>query len=252
MITERQEKILNTIVQEYIISAQPVSSQLVEKRHNFGICPATIRIEMQRLTEAGFIFQPHTSAGRLPTDKGYRFFVDDLFENRAPQQRGEGFEAEDWIGKEITDSIKFLQFITKKLSLISSNLALGYLFDEKILWKDGWEEIIKEPEFEEKKVINDFIEMINGFEEEIDDLEISSDIKVYIGRENPFPKAKEFSIIITRCLFPKKDYNPLTVSSRSDKSERAPGILAILGPKRMDYNKNIGSLNSLIKLLEKV
>jgi heat-inducible transcriptional repressor len=71
MITERQEKILNTIVQEYIISAQPVSSQLLEKRHNFGICQATIRIEMQRLTDGDFIFQPHTSAGRV-RERGFR------------------------------------------------------------------------------------------------------------------------------------------------------------------------------------
>lgn len=234
-ITERQKEILSRIVTEHIKSAEPVSSQLLEKKYRFKVCSSTIRNEMQKLTEDGFISQPHTSAGRIPTDKGYRFFVDSLLKKEF-FNRSSNFEIEDWTGKEMTDSIKILQSITKNLALISSNLALGYLSDLKILWKDGWEEIIKEPEFEEKKVIDNFIGMIEEFEEEIEGLEINSGIKVYIGKESPFPKAKEFSTIITRCHF----------------SAEEEGILAIMGPKRMDYDKSIGSLYSLVKLLEKV
>ncbi len=81
MITERQGEILNRIVKEYITLAEPVSSQLLEKKHKFGLSPATIRNEMQKLTDDGYLLQPHTSAGRVPTDKGYRFFVDKLLEN---------------------------------------------------------------------------------------------------------------------------------------------------------------------------
>ena len=66
------------IVKEYIDSAEPVSSQLLEKKYDFDISPATIRIEMQKLTDKGFLLQPHTSAGRIPSDKGYRFYVDNL------------------------------------------------------------------------------------------------------------------------------------------------------------------------------
>ncbi len=237
-ITERQKEILSRIVTEHIKSAEPVSSQLLEKKYRFKVCPATIRNEMQKLTEDGFISQPHTSAGRIPTDKGYRFFVDSLLEKEFFNGSSD-FEIKDWAGKEMkemTDSIKILQSITKNLALISSNLALGYLSDLKILWKDGWEEIIKEPEFEEKKVIDNFIGMIEEFEEEIGGLEINSGIKVYIGKESPFPKAKEFSTIITKCHFPTEE----------------EGILAIMGPKRMDYDKSIGSLYSLVRLLEKV
>ncbi|MFC1630230.1 hypothetical protein ACFL06_01695, partial [Patescibacteria group bacterium] len=77
-ITERQENILNKIVKEYVQSAQPVSSKLLEKKGNFGISPASLRIEMQKLTDNGYLLQPHTSAGRIPTDKGYRYFVNKL------------------------------------------------------------------------------------------------------------------------------------------------------------------------------
>ncbi len=231
ILSDRQKEILYSIIEIYIKTAEPVSSKCLEKKCEFGICPASIRIEMQKLADQGFIFQPHTSAGRVPTDKGYRFFVDSLF----GKESSEDFEFK--MEKEIEDAIKFVQFATKNLAAISSNLALGYLPQERIFWKDGWEKIIKEPEFIEKKIVDDFIGMIEEFEEEIVNFKINTEIKVFIGKENPFSKAKEFSTIFTMCRLPKEKKN---------------GVLAILGPKRMDYDKNIGSLNFLIKNLEKI
>jgi len=247
IVTERQKEILNRIVADYIDLAQPVSSEFLEEKHHFGICPATIRIEMQKLTDTGFLYQPHTSAGRVPTDKGYRFFVDNLFarQNFVKQNLG-GFEkgfpkektllkVEDLIEREMGDGVRFLQSLTKNLASFSSNsLALGYLFDEDLFWKEGWEDVLGEPEFKETKVITDFADVIKHFEKEIEDIKINSGIKVYIGKENPFSKVKDFSIIISKCHFPND----------------GKGVLAIAGPKRMAYDKNINSLNSLTKLLE--
>ena len=233
-ITERQKEILNRIVKEYIDLAQPVSSQSLEKKYDFGICPATIRIEMQKLTDTGFLYQPHTSAGRVPTDKGYRFFVDNLFEKGFPKEK-DILKVEDLIEREIGDRVRFLQSLTKNLASFSSNsLALGYLFDEDLFWKEGWEDVLGEPEFKETKVITDFADVIKHFEKEIEDIKINSGIKVYIGKENPFSKVKDFSIIISKCHFPNDE----------------KGVLAIAGPKRMAYDKNINLLNSLTKLLE--
>ena len=78
MLTKRQQKILNAVIKEYVETGEPVSSQLLEKKHDFGIGSAMIRIEMQKLTDKGYLLQPHTSAGRMPTDKSYRFLVDNL------------------------------------------------------------------------------------------------------------------------------------------------------------------------------
>ena len=237
-ITERQEKILNILVKEYIKSAQPVSSKLLEKKHKLGICPASIRVEMQKLADAGFISQPHTSAGRIPTDKGYRFFVDDFLKKEFLNKKNQEFKIENWTKEEIVDSIKLLQIITRNLSLFSSNLVLAYLVDQEISWKEGWTKVIKEPEFKDEKNIKSFFEMIDLFEEEIksleNDFEDDSNINIFIGEENPFAKTKEFSIIFSKCCF----------------FEEKKGMLAILGPKRMNYNTNINSLNFLIKLLE--
>jgi len=232
-ITERQAEILKTIVQDYINSVQPVSSQLIERKYDFGISPATIRIEMQKLTDKGFLYQPHTSAGRVPTDRGYRFFVNDLIEKGF---FGEDYnlEIEKWVDEEISGTIRFVQSITKSLALASSALALSYLPEERILWKEGWEEILQEPEVEGKNFISNFFKLLENFENNIKDLKINSGIKIYIGRENPFPKANDFSIICSRCYFPT--------------GKKA--VVSLLGPKRMDYNRNIGLINCLTKLLE--
>ncbi|MBM3257750.1 MAG: hypothetical protein FJZ05_00835 [Candidatus Nealsonbacteria bacterium] len=231
-LTDRQTRILNNIIKNYVRSVEPVSSEFLEKKYDFGVCSATIRNEMQKLTDEGFLSQPHTSAGRVPTDKGYRFFVDSLLKEHSLKN----IVLEDWFDGEINNTVKFLQSVTKNLALVSSSLSLGYLQDKEILWKEGWEEIIKEPEFRERKLIDDFISMVKSFEEEIANFDLDADIKVYIGKENPLPKAREFSAIVTKCHFPKNEQ----------------GLLAIFGPKRMDYDKSICSLNSLIRLLDKV
>ncbi|MCX6759254.1 MAG: hypothetical protein NT012_01695 [Candidatus Nealsonbacteria bacterium] len=232
-ITERQEKILNTIVQEYIISAQPVSSQLLEKRHNFGICPATIRIEMQRLTDGDFIFQPHTSAGRVPTDKGYRFFVDNLLE-KGVSEFEDVFEIEDIFHGAKKDIFKLASRLTKFLAEESSNFTILNLLERDFFWKEGWEEILREPEFEEKDLIPNFTELLESFEENIENLKINSGIKIYIGKENPFSKTKDFSIISSKCYLPDDE----------------TAVLALLGPKRMDYDRNISLINYLVRALE--
>jgi len=213
-LTERQEKILDIIIKEYVILAEPISSQALRKKHNLDISPATIRTEMQKLTDGGYLFQPHTSAGRVPTDRGYRFFVDKILGEEIND-----INTDDWFNEEFRDGIKFFQSLTKKMALESQSLVLGYLKDEDVFWKEGWEELFKEPEFENKETILNFTNFLEDFENNISVLEIDAGIKVYIGKESPFSKIQDFSIISTSAF-------------------------AILGPKRMDYKKNINLLKS--------
>lgn len=233
MITERQRGILDGIIGEYIDSAQPVSSQLVEKRYGFGICPATIRIEMQKLTEEGYLHQPHTSAGRIPTDKGYRFFVNNLLE-RGINDFENILEIQKIIEQEREGTVKFMWRLAKFLSGASSELATVYLLEKDCFWKEGWEEVLLKPEFNERKFVINFTNLLENFEEKLVDFETISGIKIYIGRENPFPKARDFSIISSKCCLP-------------DEGE---AIFTLLGPKRMDYDRNISLMNSLTELLK--
>ncbi|MFY0545115.1 heat-inducible transcriptional repressor HrcA [Brevibacillus sp. H7] len=80
MLSDRQRLILNAIVDNYIHSAEPVGSRTISKREDIGLSSATIRNEMSDLEELGYLEQPHTSAGRVPSTKGYRFYVDNLIQ----------------------------------------------------------------------------------------------------------------------------------------------------------------------------
>jgi len=82
MLTERRAKLLSLIISEYVDTATPVGSDAVVRKHKLGFSSATIRNEMARLEEEGFISHPHTSAGRVPSDKGYRYYVEALMQER--------------------------------------------------------------------------------------------------------------------------------------------------------------------------
>lgn len=234
MIPKRQKLVLDAVIKEYIGCAQPISSQFLEKEHSFDVCPATIRNDMQKLTELGYLLQPHTSAGRVPTDKAYRFFVDNLLEQEILEFKDMfGIEA---ILHEEQDVLKLVSNLLKSLAQTSSSLAVIHLFDKDFIWKEGWGDLLKEPEFRQKDFVDSFTSFLQGFENNIKDLEINSNLRVFIGKENPISKTNDFSIISSKCYFP-------------DKEE---AMLALLGPKRMDYNKNISLINSLTKLLEDI
>lgn len=115
-LTNRQAKILNSLIEEYLDSAEPISSKLLKERFHLTISPATIRNELQILTDYGYVEQPHTSAGRVPTPKAYRYFVDIIITEPEPGQL---------IAKEIENAkhkiqkeLELLQDVTKSLQEI--------------------------------------------------------------------------------------------------------------------------------------
>jgi len=233
MLTKRQQKILNAVIKEYIETGEPVSSQLLEKKHNFGIGSAMIRVEMQKLTDRGYLLQPHTSAGRIPTDKSYRFFVDNLLQKEFPiNDRTERIEE---IFKEEGDIFKLASHLTKFLAEETSSLAILNLPERDFIFKEGWEELLKEAESFEQDFFSEFAGAIEKFEESFNDLKINSGIRVFIGKENPVKKAKNLSVISSRCKLPNKEKATLT----------------LVGPKRMDYNRNLSLVQSLNKFLER-
>src|SRR5260221_804566 len=78
MLDDRKLDVLRAIVEDYVSTNEPVGSKTLVGRHHLGVSPATIRNDMATLEDEGYITQPHTSAGRVPTDRGYRLFVDRL------------------------------------------------------------------------------------------------------------------------------------------------------------------------------
>jgi heat-inducible transcriptional repressor len=111
----RKEQILRIVVHEYVVTAEPVASQLIVERHRLGVKSATVRHEMAEMTERGYLRQPHTSAGRVPSDTGYRYYVDRIMpeEPEPPRERTVLPRADDAdIDSIIKDTCRILSGVT--------------------------------------------------------------------------------------------------------------------------------------------
>ncbi|MDI6601692.1 MAG: heat-inducible transcriptional repressor HrcA [Thermoanaerobacteraceae bacterium] len=122
ILTGRKRKILEAIIGDYITTAEPVGSRTLAKNYNLGISPATIRNEMADLEEMGYLEQPHTSAGRIPSDKGYRVYVDEILMNRhAVRSGGEFFYLKGLnsggIEKLLKEALKIISDLTEYTSI---------------------------------------------------------------------------------------------------------------------------------------
>jgi heat-inducible transcriptional repressor len=135
MITKRQEKILNTLTQEYIKTAKPVSSKFLEKKCKLGVCPATIRIELQKLAELGFIKQPHTSAGRVPTNTAYRFFLDKVFSERKSSLLDLVSKEVEATRKQIEQELKLAEELRSSLEEIFSVFEKDFVSEKDDLFE---------------------------------------------------------------------------------------------------------------------
>ena len=118
MLTERQRMILHAIVDDYIRSAEPVGSRSISKRGDVGFSPATIRNEMADLEELGFLEQPHTSAGRVPSTKGYRYYVDHLVKLSEVDENDIGV-----VRSFVTDKMNQMEQVIQQTAMILSNLT---------------------------------------------------------------------------------------------------------------------------------
>lgn len=124
MLDERKLKILQAIIHNYITCAEPVGSRLISKKYSLGVSPATIRNEMADLEELGFLTQPHTSAGRVPSDKAYRLYVDKLLRNDNVQFNSKK-AIKDFLLGEIGEFDRLLQNSARILSKITNYTSLA-------------------------------------------------------------------------------------------------------------------------------
>lgn len=215
---ERQRQILNAVVEEYQKTGQPVASAILTKRYEFDFSPATVRAEMLELDEKGFLEQPHTSAGRVPTDKALRFFVEELGEENLKQgekeqiwQRMEQFHRES-----IREIAQFLAECTRSFGISAS---LGESAD---FHGAGWRWLAEEPEFADDNFIN-ILKKFDSMEEDFDRFfgDLDERVEIFIGQENPIKYLRQCSLMLT--------------AIENGKSKK---ILGVLGPKRMNYQKN--------------
>ena len=232
----RQELILSLVVKEYVDLAIPVSSSLLAEKYNLDLSPATIRTEMLELENEGYLYQPHTSAGRIPTDKGFRYFVDELMQEKELTKREQN-SLEVEILKLKTQNKMLARTTAKLLSAMSGNLAVSRVVDSDDFYKSGIQKLLSQPEFSNLDSVSKIAEVIDYLDESLDglskELRNKSEIEVFIGKENPINNTDECSMIVSK-------YN---------LKNGEEGLFAIIGPKRMKYSRNVSLIDYLKKLL---
>ena len=121
-LNDREKTILRSIVQQFILTASPVGSRNITKKFNVGVSPATVRNIMSDLEDNGFINHPHTSAGRIPTDKGYRYYVDTLMEIQKLKSSDKGI-IDKSLDQNILETDEILKIASRLLSTITKQIA---------------------------------------------------------------------------------------------------------------------------------
>ena len=228
----RKQKILAAIVKEYSETAEPVgSSELVDK-YNLKVSPATIRNDMAELEKEGFISQPHKSAGRVPTDKGYRFFVNELMRRFELSEKERRMLREQLVMLK-SEHEELGRNISKLLSQVSGQAAFALLPHESSTI--GLSKILDEPEFSNSKSTKAIAELFENMDQYADKLMKKSEgeVQTFIGGESPLPVPKNLSLIVSRVKL----------------SNGKKGVIGIIGPKRMAYAKNLSLLEYLSRLI---
>ena len=247
-IRERQQAVLGAVVREFVRSARPVASQDISREHglDLGVGAATIRNEMLALDELGYLEQPYTSAGRVPTDKGYRFFVDHLLDEARVSSREQERIHDLFAGSDTADI--FVKEFSRTISEMTGMFAVAGSLEDEIFYDVGLAQVLREPEFREDRYLEDFGILVDMLDDAMRGLCRDAENKgrarsmserqnetVFIGKENPLREGRSSAMILSSWRHPAG----------------FEGFLTLVGPRRMDYQRAIslvrciGSTNSL-------
>lgn len=232
-MTERQIAILSTMIEQYAEVASPVGSVTLAKL--FNVSSATIRSEMVRLEELGLITQPHTSAGRIPTDKGYRYYVNLLTQSNEPTQLDRGAKAiEARVSTHGTHADRAIRSAVDSLVDLTQNLGLATIGDE--LYLSGMGNLFSHPEFLGGANAQGVARLLDNLEPWLREAAPNEPLNVFIGSENPIGKTSGATLIISRFRSPYSDHS----------------YIGVLGPTRQSYARVMRLVRQTGAMLEEV
>ena len=246
----RNDVVLDLIVRAYIDSAEPVGTRTLSRHSDLGLSAASIRNVMADLEEQGYLKHPHTSAGRVPTDRGYRYWVDSLMEPEKLEEKEKGLIQDELrksrtiealaerlckIISELTGNavivyiknlkrVSFLNYLLEEL--VQTQKLTDFLEEEPELFIDGASRMFEQPEFQDLAKIR---MLLHAFDEKADFLQLlmrdaveeEDGVHVRIGHENDLGDLEDISLVTKDCYM-----------------SRLPiGGIAVVGPTRMKYSK---------------
>lgn len=243
-LSKRQEGILFAIIEEYAEVATPVGSVTLAKL--FNVSSATVRAEMARLEEFGYIAQPHTSAGRVPTDAGYRYYVNALAEQPEKVESIEQLRGVPHDDKPLERGNRVLEVrigaqeradfairgAVDSLVELTGNLGLATIGDQ--LYMSGIARLFTQPEFLDNQRVQAVAKLLDNLEPWLREAAPGQPLNIFIGQENPIGKTSQVSLIISRF--------------RSPYSDRS--YIGVLGPTRQNYAKVMSLVRQAGGMLE--
>jgi transcriptional regulator of heat shock response len=223
---DRSADILEAVVREFILSGDPVSSSHLYERYDFGIKPASIRIELTNLTEDGFLEQPHHAAGRVPSDAGYEFYAERAIEGANPRSdRGLAGALQDRAWDHLAD------LMAEQMGTVSvvADLSGGYAFTR------GLPSLVERLDWESRDELAGILRDIEAIDERIGAFrsKLARDPHLYIGARSPFGRDSALA----------------TVAAQYSLRGHPVAIIAV-GPKRMDYDRAAQLFATLSRLTD--
>lgn len=232
---DRKSEILRAIVKHFVQTAEPVGSKTILVSYRFQVSPATIRNDMASLEKEGLIYQPYTSAGRVPTDEGYRLYVDKIADYKTAKKQA---LLKLNIIREQYHTVKVKEQIYDAVSLLAratENVSFATTPDNERTFYLGLANALKQPEFATNNInasqVIEVLERDDYFRRLLEKLEIDDSVKTFIGKENILEQIQSCSLMVTKY-----------------EKEGHQGYIGILGPTRMNYPFNKAILEEIKSL----
>ncbi len=235
-LTERQIKIIKAVVEEYTQTAQPVGSETIDKKYNLGVSPATIRNEMARLEDLGYLVQPHTSAGRIPTPQAIKLYVteliklDDLSVVEEVEIKERLWDIRHQLERILRESAKLLSEKTKVVGLAVSS--------EGEIYSSGYANLLDLPEFFDIDTTRTVLSLVESPQQLLDLFQEASQVRqvqVILGDELKQEPLQQCALVFT-------DFN---IDNRK-------GYVGVLGSIRLDYPRTLPLIEHLHDLLDEI
>ena len=241
----RLEKVLEHIIIVYIELGIPVGSVTLRDRASLDLSPATIRNIMSELEEMGFIAQPHTSAGRTPTDLGYRYYLDKIMQPEAVKESDKDRiyhvcdSSKDGLDILLEKMSKLLSEMSSEASLVLFPKSKKNTLKEIKLVSFGWYHLLEQPEFKDTLKTNRLLKVIEEKEELMDSVEAGKagkEVRVFIGAENRCIQIKDCSVVL----------------SGYGADDESIGAIGVIGPTRMPYKRVVPMVDFIAKQIDEV
>src|SRR5205807_43355 len=245
-LDERKQQILKAVVSDYTVTGVPVGSQVLAAKYFIALSSATIRNELADLVGTGYLQQPHTSAGRVPTDRGYRYFVDFLMDpeavsptvrrtvkqafETAPHSVEGILEKAAMVLAQVTENVSLVtapessEARIKHIDLVIDSISSHQATRQSVVLHDGVRNLLRHPEFVEVNRLEELLELLEQGAQLagiLQQVAFDKDVEIIIGRENTSSGLRECSLVLTTY---KMD-------------ERVRGTIGVIGPTRMHYGQ---------------